>query len=240
MSGYFYVIGGANYEKKESYCIDLDILKETKKKNPKVLLIAAAINDDSKKINTFIDYYNSLGAVVNTLYTYGVKLDESLIEEAITNTDIIYLAGGLTYRLVELFNKCSLKDKLLRAYHNGKIIAGVSAGAIVLFEYGFGDKDAFMYNLETINHQFTDGCGLLNGVFCPHYQNSGLLVFNTEITKFNLNGFALENGAGLKIDNNGFMVIKEKGSSAFMFDFSLNHQLIYLKENTLYSLDLIK
>ena len=31
MSGYLYALGGANYEKKESLIIDLDIIKETKK-----------------------------------------------------------------------------------------------------------------------------------------------------------------------------------------------------------------
>ena len=31
MSGYFYAIGGTNYDKNESLIIDLDIIKETKK-----------------------------------------------------------------------------------------------------------------------------------------------------------------------------------------------------------------
>ena len=40
---------------------------------------------------------------------------------------------------------------LLSLHNNiGKIIAGVSAGAILMFDYGYGDKDAYTFNLETV------------------------------------------------------------------------------------------
>ena len=41
MNGYFYVIGGANYEKNESLIIDLDIIKETKKRKTFFPLVAS-------------------------------------------------------------------------------------------------------------------------------------------------------------------------------------------------------
>ena len=97
-----------------------------------------------------------------------------------------------------------------------------------------GDKDAFTYNLETTNHKITKGLGIFEGVFCPHYQNNGLLEFHEEIKNFNLNGYALENGAALKIGDDGFTLIKQRGSSAFMFDKNDNHKLIYLNTNDKY------
>ena len=51
---YFYAIGGANYDKKESLDIDFDFLKESGKSNPTILLVTAANNDDINKINSFI------------------------------------------------------------------------------------------------------------------------------------------------------------------------------------------
>ena len=240
MNGYFYAIGGANYEKKESLTIDLDIIKETKKTHPKLLFIPVAQNDDCNKINIFKTYYEDLGAEIEVFYTYGQDFNKNELYFKIMNSDIIYFSGGLTYRLVDFAKKCNLQEMLNNAYKNGKIIVGVSAGAILMFTYGFGDKEAYQYNLETVNHQITEGLGIFNGIFCPHYQNNGLLSFHEEIKKYQLDGYALENGAALKISDDFFMVIKNKGCSAFRFNYEKNYQLEYLKENIIYNINLFK
>ena len=238
MSGYFYAIGGANYDKKESLTIDLDIIEEAKKKNPNVLLISAANNYDISKINNFKFYYESLGANVTLLKPDINDINE--LNELFNNTDIIYILGGITSRLLEYAKGINLHNLLINAYNVGKIIVGVSAGAILFFDYGFGDKDAYQFNLETVNHKITNGLGIFKGVFCPHYQNSGLITFNEKIKNYNLNGFALENGAALKIFQEGFKVVRNKGCSAFMFDKEKNHQLIYLNEKMTYNIKLFK
>lgn len=240
MSGIFYVIGGANYEKNESLIIDLDIIKETKKKEPSVLLIAVACNDDSRKIEQFINYYEKFNVNITVLDSCSIELNTSTIADYFNKSDIIYFTGGLTYRLVQFVNKYNLQKELKNAYLNGKIIVGVSAGAIMLFDYGFGDKDAYTYNLETVNHRIVEGCGLLNGIFCPHYQNNGLLSFNEEVKKYNFNGYALENGSALKIENDGFWVLKSKGCCAFRFLKENEHKLQYLTESHFYNECLIK
>lgn len=234
MSGIFYAIGGANYEKNESLSIDLDILRQSNKKNPNVLLIPIANNDDLDKINTFKFYYEELGFIVDVLYSYNKELSTDEIKNAINNADIIYLSGGITSRLYEFAMKYNLKDLILSAYNDGKIIVGVSAGAIIFFEYGYGDKEAYVFNLETVNHQTTRGLAIFEGIFCPHYQNNGLLSFHDEVKKFEFNGYALENGSCLKICNEGFYIVKEKGSNAFIFNYKDNHRLQYLKNSILY------
>ena len=240
MSGYFYLIGGANYEKNESLIIDLDIIKETKKDNPSILYIPIAVNDDLNKINLFKTYYEKLGTKVEVLYSYNQELKVEEIINMISEVDVIYLAGGLTYRLYDFANKYNLQEMLLNAFYSGKIIAGVSAGAILMFDYGYGDKDAYTFNLETVNHKMTNGIGILNGVFCPHYQNSGLLTFHEEVKRFSLNGYAVENGCALKVSDEVYTVIKNKGCSAFKFDKDSLHKLQYLKENVIYNETLIK
>jgi dipeptidase E len=240
MSGYFYAIGGANYDKNESLCIDLDIIKESKKANPVVLYIPVAQNDDENKINTFVKYYENLGTKVNVLLSYNNKLDETMIEKAFESSDIIYFSGGITAKLVTFANKFNLQKLLKNAYNNSKIVVGVSAGAIMFFEYGYGDKDAYTYNLETVNHHITPGLSLLNGVFCPHYQNNGLLTFNEAIKDYPCDGYALENGAALKINNEGFRIIKTKGCCAFRFLKDEKYQLEYLKQEILYKSKLFK
>ena len=227
MSGYFYALGGANYDKKESYTIDIDIITETHKEHPYVLLITAANNDNDNKTITIENYFESLGCNVVVLKSDNIDFGE--IKNMINSCDIIYLCGGITSRLVEYAIKINLHELLINAFNNGKIIVGVSAGAILFFDYGYGDKDAYFYNLESVNHKIVEGLGIFDGVFCPHYQNSGLLSFHEEIKNYNLNGFALENGSALKISSEGFKVIKSKGTSAFIFKSENNHVLEYLK-----------
>ena len=236
MSGFFYAIGGANYEKRESIIIDLDIIKETKKKNPIVLLINAA-NYDLDKAYKFKQYYESLGANVHIL---PLNPNKEIIEEEFMEADVIYLSGGITCNLRDFYLKYDLYNTTINAYKNGKIIVGVSAGAILFFEYGFGDKEAYLFNLETVNHKLTQGIGFFKGIFCPHYQNNGLLSFHDEVKNHNFDAYALENGAGLKINDDGFRVIKNKGCNAFKFDYRDNHKLIYLKKDILYSDKLFK
>ena len=240
MCGYFYAIGGANYDKNESLIIDLDIIKESKKEKPTVLFIAIAQNDDINKVNTFEKYYENLGAKVNVLLTYNVDLMEDTLKDSINSADIIYFSGGITSRLVDFAKKYKLQDLLKNAYLNGKIIVGVSAGAIMFFEYGYGDKEAFTYNLEIVNHHITPGLGIFKGVFCPHYQNNGLLTFNEVIKDYQCDGYALENGTALKINSEGFQVVKSKGCSAFRFIEEKKHQLEYLKQDIIFNLDLFK
>ena len=202
MSGFFYAIGGANYAYKESLEIDLDILKESQKDHPNVLYIGAAMDDDFKQINVFKSYYESIGFKVNILYTYNKNISLCEIENEFMSNDIIYFGGGMTSKLIDFINKFNLKETIIKSYENNKIIAGVSAGAIMLFSYGFGDKEAFVDNLVSINHKMTNGIGIFKATFCPHYQNSGGIFYHDEVRKYNSNGFAVENGAALKIYEN--------------------------------------
>ena len=230
MSSYFYAIGGANYDKKESLTIDLDILKECNKSNPNVLFVGAAQGFDKDKANVFKKYYESIGFKVDILK------EEDDISKLIGNYDVVYLSGGITKRLYDYSLKTGLKELLISYASSNGIVVGVSAGAILMFEAGYGDKDAFVFNMELVNQKITDGLAIFNGVFCPHYQNSGMTSFHSVIKNYDKNGYAVENGACLKIKDNNFVVIKEKNTNVFLLDKNENHKLIYLKTNKIYSL----
>lgn len=240
MSGIFYAIGGSNYAYKESLEIDLDILKESKKASPNVLYIGAALDDDLKQIFAFKSYYESLGFNVNILYSYNKKLSQREIENEFSLNDIIYFGGGMTSKLVDFIKKYNLKETIWKMYNNNKIIAGSSAGAIMLFSYGFGDKESFVDNLVSVNHKMTDGIGIFNGTFCPHYQNSSGIFYHDEVKKYAMNGFAVENGAALKITDSNFMIVKSRSSNVFMFDKTNNYKLIHLKNDIIYDVNLLK
>ena len=74
------------------------------------------------------------------------------------------------------------------------------------------------------------GLGIFEYIFCPHYQKDGILQFNQDIKKYNYSGYALTNGALLKIKNNHYQIIKEKGAEAFYLDKDNDYILKYLKK----------
>ena len=242
MSGIYYAIGGANYQAKESIEIDLDILNEIKKNQlkPSVLYIGVALCDDSKQISTFKSYYEELGFQVDVLYSHNLDLKEENILNAMFNHNVIYFGGGITSRLISFAKKYNIYDKIIKCFENNKIIAGVSAGAIMLFSYGFGDKEAFVDNFLSVNHKMTNGLGIFSATFCPHYQNSGGIFFHNEVKNYKSNGFAVENGAALKIYKNKFEIIKSNHSNVFMFDKTNNYKLVHLKKDIIYDIDLLK
>jgi peptidase E len=198
------------------------------------------MDEDFKQINVFKSYYESIGFKVNILYTYNKNISLSEIENEFMSNDIIYFGGGMTSKLIDFINKFNLKETIIKSYENNKIIAGVSAGAIMLFSYGFGDKEAFVDNLISINHKMTNGIGIFKATFCPHYQNSGGIFYHDEVRKFDSNGFAVENGAALKIYENNFEIIKSKNTNVFMFDKTDNYKLIHLKNGIIYDIELLK
>lgn len=249
MSGIYYAIGGANYAIKESLEIDLDILNEARKINyighkrndtPNVLYVGAALDDDKKQINLFKSYYTELGFNVNLLYSYKKNITKEEIELFFNENDVIYFGGGMTSKLINFVKKYDLKELIINSFNNNKIIAGVSAGAIMLFSYGFGDRESFVDNFISVNHKMTEGINIFSTTFCPHYQNSSGIFYHDEVKKYNVNGFAVENGASLKIKNNNFTVIKSKNSNVFMFDKTNNYKLVHLKNDIVYDINLLR
>jgi len=64
--------------------------------------------------------------------------------------------------LMEALQLHELVSVLQQAYEAGIVICGYSAGANVLFSYG--------YSACADGLRFIKGCELVKGLFCPHYQ----------------------------------------------------------------------
>jgi peptidase E len=76
--------------------------------------------------------------------------------------DIIYVGGGNTKNLLALWKEWGLDTILRKAWNQGILLAGISAGSICWFEEGV--TDSYGEGLEPLN------ClGFLKGSNCPHY-----------------------------------------------------------------------
>lgn len=84
------------------------------------------------------------------------------MEDFILTKDIIYVGGGNTKNLLALWKEWGLDIILKKAWNQGIVLAGISAGSICWFEAGV--TDSYGDRLEPIK------ClGFLKGSNCPHY-----------------------------------------------------------------------
>lgn len=149
--------------------IDRRIVELTGKKKPKVLFIPTASSDDESYVKAIEEVYEAkLGCTVDVLYLITKKPTHAEIAAKIRSVDIIYVGGGNTLMMMNLWRRLGV-DKLLReAYERGAVCCGVSAGSICWFEYGVSDSRQFK-NSKSHEYIRVKGLGFLKGLHCPHY-----------------------------------------------------------------------
>lgn len=132
--------------------------------SPRICVINTASGDDPAA------YLRVLGAVSSTswqvsclaLFPWPSAPDPA---DLLMSQDVIFVGGGSVANMVAVWRVHGLDQILRQAWHDGIVLAGVSAGAICWFEGG--TTDSFGPDLRP----FTDGLGLLTGSFCPHYDS---------------------------------------------------------------------
>ena len=129
------------------------------KENPKICFIPTATGDSPDYIDKFYEAFNALDCKASHIDFFKRTID---LETHIMNQDIIFVGGGNTKSMLAVWREWELDKILLKAYKEGIIMSGVSAGAICWFEKGITDswKD----------HQAILPClGFVKGTCCPHY-----------------------------------------------------------------------
>jgi len=161
-------IGRPGY-KIETREIDLEIIKLSGKKNPKVLFIPTASNNSTGYVSVFQNYYGKdLGCVVDSL-AIDKNMSKTEMKDKVLSSDIIYVGGGNTLKMMTAWRKYGLDKILKEAYEKGIIMTGVSAGAICWFDFGNSDSKSFVSKNASWNFIKVRGLGFYKFIFCPHY-----------------------------------------------------------------------
>ena len=214
----YYLMGGRF---QSNGLIIKDILE--KKAVKSILFVDSANRLHNENFARFKAEFCFMGA---SYYLYDERLDA---KSQFDDSDLIFFNGG---RTEDLMKEAILKDfkSLLK---DDKIYVGVSAGAIMFFDSGYGDKNAYLDNRTYYGFDFTKGLNIFNYLFCPHYNKEGILSFNEEIKKYDLPGFALTDGALMKIEDSHFSIIKEKNAESFV---CTKDKIIPLKMGEIYEI----
>jgi peptidase E len=86
------------------------------------------------------------------------------IESFLLENDIIYAGGGNTRSMLAVWREWGLDTILRKAWEQGILLAGISAGGVCWFEEALSDYVPGEYNKLTC-------LGFLPGSSCPHYDS---------------------------------------------------------------------
>lgn len=155
------VLGGGGFSMEpENPLLDLYILRQAFENCPKICFVPTASGDSENYISrfyNFFEYYNCKPSHLSLFKPPTRDLEGFLMEK-----DIIYVGGGNTKNLLALWKEWGLNVILKKAWNQGIVLAGISAGSICWFDEGV--TDSFGDGLERIQ------ClGFLKGSNCPHY-----------------------------------------------------------------------
>jgi len=158
-----FLIGGGEISRRETIKIDKEIIKASGGKNASVLFFPTAAGESDGYIKGFSKYYSSLGCAK----IESIKLNQESLKEArekIFRASIIYLGGGSTELLIDVFKKKKIIPALKEFLEKGGILVGMSAGAVALGEV------SILSEIEE-DLKFGKGFGFLpNFIFLPHYE----------------------------------------------------------------------
>jgi len=170
-------IGGGLLRLGETITIDKFIVKESGRKNPKVLFMPTASKDLPAYSTAFRRVYKKLGCKVKILRLFSKrKLSHKTLEKFITSADIIYVGGGDYDVMISAWKKHKIIPLISSAYQQGTILSGLSAGCAVWYEYLIdSDKDK--------KTRLKKGLGILKGIVIPHYKAENPFPFEIRKTK---------------------------------------------------------
>ncbi|MFW5803859.1 MAG: Type 1 glutamine amidotransferase-like domain-containing protein [bacterium] len=226
-------IGRPGY-KIETGKIDKEIIKYSGKKHPKVLFIPTASSDSELYTKTVYKYFGKkLGCKVDVLNLIGIKISKKEVEEKVFNSDIVYVGGGSTIMMLEVWKKKSVEKILKKAWERGIIISGLSAGAVCWFKYFSSDSKKYIEGKEKYELIKLKGLDWISMSYCPH--------FDTEIRRkphlkkmmkvTNGVAIAVENCCAVVIKDDKFRIINSKKGAGAYKAFWLNGKYYVQKIN---------
>jgi len=207
-------IGGGEVRLAETLAIDKEIVKLSGKKKPKLLFIPTASDDAEGYCQTIKKYFGKrLDCKVEHLLLSNKSLTKKVIKEKILSTDIIYVGGGNTLKMMILWRKLGIDTYLKQAYKNGVVLSGLSAGAICWFKHG--ESDSRKFNNPDAPFSKVTGLGLISALLCPHYDTEKERQDDLKTMMKNTSGIAiaLENCCAIEIVDDTYKIITSKKSA---------------------------
>ena len=208
-------IGGVGVTAQSDKNLDSFILDQSKKIKKNIGLLATASKDDEEKINS---YYKRFENTNSELSHFNLTSNVDGFSEWLLDKDLIYIGGGNTSFMLEIWKKNNLEKTFKTAYEKGIILSGVSAGAVCWFDWIL--SDSMGRGFEPLK-----GINLVEGSCTPHSDN----IERINEFEFNIKNNKLPNGVAI---DDGVVVVFIDGKPTEVYSSINNHNAYFLDKNT--------
>lgn len=124
-------IGSGGLDGKNS-SIELYILAQCKKRNPRICFLGTASGDNEGYIKYFHAFFDRFPCKPDHLSLFNPEVED--VEGFLMNQDVIFVGGGHSRNAIVIWKSWGI-DKILRnAYDAGTILSGGSAGSVCWFD----------------------------------------------------------------------------------------------------------
>ena len=194
--------------------IDQEIIRLSGKEHPKLLFIPTASSDSESYYEAIVEHFgNRLDCQTDVLYLIRDKPIIKEIKEKIFRSDIVYVGGGNTSKMMRIWRQTGVDVILCQAYEKGLVLSGMSAGAICWFRWGNSDSRRFT-NPDADLIRVT-GLGLINALYCPHYDVEKDRKPDLKKLMYKVPGIAIavDNCCAIEVIDNKYRIISSKPSA---------------------------
>ena len=192
------------------------ILSFIKKDNPKVALLPTATGDSPNSILGWYAACEDLPLKPYVIRTYISSYNtKKSFEDQIMSMDAIFVGGGNTLNMLAIWKAQGIDVLLRKAYENGTLMTGGSAGSLCWFLSGTTDS-------RPIELSKVDCMGWIKTSHCPHFDAEEFRrpLYHDLIRKGELPaGYACDNLAGIYFENEQLIksvAISDKAKSYFV------------------------
>ncbi|MFH0961713.1 MAG: peptidase E [archaeon] len=232
-------IGGGEISLGETGRIEREIVRLSGKRAPRLLFIPTASGDSPGYCNAVEARFSKLGCMVAHLRLCSDDRDRAKIKRKILSSDIIYVGGGNTLRMLRLWKRFGVGELLRTAGGRGTVLSGISAGALCWARFGTSDSRRF-WTKPSQKAMRVKGLGFLPFGISPHHfrerawreRAAGKLVRKAEFV------VGIEDCAALEtVDGRNFSVLSAKrGRGAWVFSRGQSGRLLKVYAGSGFSL----
>lgn len=196
------IVAMAGGDLQSNRSINKYIVNMDKKNTHNLLFIGTASEDAEGYIDNIRITFEQMNCCVKALCLSTKEYTQNEIDELLMWSDIIYVGGGNTFYMMEVWRKYGLDRKLKEIYLNDTaILTGISAGAMCWFNCGHSDSEVFWVNGVIGYGWVNDLLNIYPYAYCPHYEER-VDSFDKMIMDKSILGLAMESGTAF-VDQNG-------------------------------------
>jgi dipeptidase E len=172
--------------------LDAFVLSLARSSTPRVCFAPTASGDSERYVANFYRAFAAFDCTPSDLGLFDRAVED--LKAFVLAQDVVYVGGGNTASLLAVWRAHGVDTILRRAWEEGVVLCGISAGMNCWFEQSV--TDSFGTRLAPLH----DGLGLLAGSACPHYdgEEQRRPVYRRLVTSGELSpGWAADDGAAL-------------------------------------------